>query len=178
MSPVYQVSGAASLLIWNCVWTGDFPRSFRIAVFYLFLLHLELDVLSNYVTQNQNTFLCLLHYASWQFWLCNFFNEMKIFCTYDKKIIFSTTKTAVRINSTSILLERPRNTKYYAVWPSMYLVFIVTQSTKKHLTQLLNATRLFRNVYGYLPVNRSEHPQKSSFFSHTAMKFRNLAYCW
>jgi len=44
------------------------------------------------------------------------------------------------------------------MWTSKYLVFSVTQSTKKCLTPIMNEARLFRNVYGYLPVDRAEHP--------------------
>ena len=42
----------------------------------------------------------------------------------------------------------------------------------------MNETRLFRNVCVYLPVDRADYPQKSSFFSNTALKFRHLAYLW
>jgi hypothetical protein len=88
-----------------------------------------------------------------------------------RKRIFSTTKAAARINGTSILMEGPRIPRYYAMWTSKYLVFSVTQSTKKYFTLIMNETRLFRNVYGYLPVDRAEHPQKSSFIINTTMKF-------
>jgi len=46
MTPVHEVNLAASPLIGECVLSSAFPRSFRIAVFYLFIIHLELDVQS------------------------------------------------------------------------------------------------------------------------------------
>ena len=69
LTPVHEVSLAASPDTGDCVLSGAFPRSFRIAVFYVFILHLELDVQpvtisSNHVTQMQNVILCLLHFLS------------------------------------------------------------------------------------------------------------------
>jgi hypothetical protein len=90
MTPVHEVNLAAPPLIGECVLSGAFQRSFRIAFCYLFIRHLELDVQpvitsSNCMIQNQNIILHLLHFLSWIFWFCNWFQWIENFCVYEKE---------------------------------------------------------------------------------------------